>query len=77
LLHSTLSTQIVEPDEAERIGYILGPGSAYGQAVKEFAERKAQGQDVVIVKSSSYVLVVPRDTMIDGLVEVRDGARRP
>jgi hypothetical protein len=59
-----LRVRLVEDDLAERVAFIMGDSSAHAQALRQARDRRAAGEDVVLVTTGKSVLVVPRNALV-------------
>lgn len=65
--------ELIDEDTARRVADICGPHSAHARALSEIAERRAAGEDVVLVtasKASRRLLIIPRSDVIDSIVPI-------
>lgn len=51
---------IYPDDRAERLAKIMGPSSATAKALVELKQRRANGEDAVLLIAGSMILVGPR-----------------
>jgi hypothetical protein len=58
----------VDEDVARKVASIIGPSSAFGRALSELDERRAGGEDLLLVRRGASLLIVPRADCVDSIV---------
>ena len=53
--------RIVEEKFVAELAAAMGPGSVSAKVMRELLERRAAGEDVVLIEEKSRLSVVPRD----------------
>lgn len=63
----------VDEPTAQRVADIVGTSSAAGRALRQLAERRLAGEDVVLLKSGRMFFVAPRTQVCDAVRSAAPG----
>ena len=63
--------EVVNEGTARQVAKIAGPSSAFAKALSELDQRRAGGEDLVLVRpDNKTILIVPRSHVNDGVVQM-------
>ena len=63
--------EIVNEGTARQVAKIAGPSSAFAKALSELDRRRADGEDLVMVRpDNKTILIVPRSHVNDSVVQM-------